>query len=188
MAAPAAHAQTFDATNLREPADLGGKWLVHAGDDPACARPDFDDSLWTLFDPHTSITTLFPHIRPEVVWYRLRVKVDPAQTGLALKEFEIARAFEIYVNGERLIAAGQVSAFSPYTVNARVLRRIPNRLLATGSLVIALRVHISSVEWGTRTRASMPPTSPSGRQTPSTAKTGSRSLARMPWSGSANCS
>ncbi len=142
-----ARAQSFDASNLREPADLGAKWLVHAGDDPAYARPDFDDAQWTLFDPHTSITTLFPHTHPEIVWYRLHVKVDPAQTGLALKELELGRAFEIYVNGERLIASGQIAPYAPYTLNARVLRRIPDRLLASGSLVIALRVHISSIEW-----------------------------------------
>jgi phosphoserine phosphatase RsbU/P len=145
-----ARAQTFDATSLREPADLGAKWLVHAGDDPAYARTDFDDSQWTLFDPSTSITKLFPQTKPDVIWYRLRVKVDRSQTGLALKEFEIARAFEIYVNGEKLIASGRVSPFAPYTADARLSRRIPDRLLATGTLVIALRVHISSVEWTTQ--------------------------------------
>ena len=148
MAAPAAHAQTFDASKLREPADLDSKWLVHAGDEPAFATPNFDDSQWALLDPHTSIATLFPNTRPEIVWYRLHMKVDPAQSGLALKELRIASAFEIYVNGERLIASGQVSPFVPYTMNARVLERIPDRLLASGSVVIALRVHISNAEWG----------------------------------------
>lgn len=37
-------AQTFDATNLREPVQMGMTWLVHAGDDPAYAQPGFDDS------------------------------------------------------------------------------------------------------------------------------------------------
>ena len=59
----------------------------------------------------------------------------------------MARAFEIYVNGERLIASGQVSPYASYTLDARVMKRIPDRLLATGSLVIALRVYISRVEW-----------------------------------------
>src|ERR1700722_16114991 len=86
-------AQTFDATHLREPANLAMKWLVQAGDNPAYASPDFDDSHWTLFDPSGSIESLFPH-HPEVVWYRLRVKVDPLQTGLALSEMKLSRAFE----------------------------------------------------------------------------------------------
>ena len=142
-----AQAQTFDASNLRVPVDLGAKWLIHAGDDPAYARADFDDSQWTLFDPSTSITNLFPQNKPTVIWYRLHVKVDPAQTGLALKEYEIGRAFEIYVNGEKLIESGRVSPFGPYSEDARLVRRIPDRMLATGTLLIALRVHISSIDW-----------------------------------------
>jgi len=58
---PAARAQTFDATNLEEPVDLGATWLVHAGDDPAYADPKLDDLHWTPFDPHSSITTIFWH-------------------------------------------------------------------------------------------------------------------------------
>jgi hypothetical protein len=140
-------AQSFDATALHVPKDLDARWLVHGGDDLAYARPDFDDSKWTLFDPHNSLTGLFPSHHPEVVWYRLRVKVDPAQTGLALRELYLSRAFEIYVNGERLIASGQVAPYVPYTLSARLLKRIPDRLLAGGSLLIALRVHIAPSEW-----------------------------------------
>jgi hypothetical protein len=147
LAGPAAHGQTFDATHLREPVDLGVNWLVHAGDDPADARPDFDDSQWTLFDPSTSITKLFPGSKPDVIWYRLHVKVSPDQSGLALRELSLSRAFEIYVNGERLIASGQVAPFVPYTLDARLLKPIPGRLLAAGSVVIAMRVHVSQTEW-----------------------------------------
>jgi hypothetical protein len=149
LSVPGIHAQSavpFDASSLREPADLGMACLVHAGDDPAFARTDFDDAQWTRFDPHTSISRLFPS-RPGVVWYRLRVKVNPAQTGLALREYLLSSAFEVYVNGERLIASGQFAPFVPYTANARILRRIPDRLLATGSLLIAIRAHITKQEW-----------------------------------------
>ena len=137
----------FDATHLYQPVDLGSTWLVQGGDDPTYARPDFDDSHWITFNPNTSITTLFPDSHPEVVWYRQRIKVDPAQTGLALKEQSISRAFEVYVNGERLITSGQVSPYEPCTVGARVLRRIPDRLVASGTLVIAVRAHITGREW-----------------------------------------
>lgn len=139
--------QSFDATRLLKPASLGDvRWRVQAGDDPAFASPAFDDTQWPLFDPHKDIHGLYPH-QPPVVWYRLHVKVDPSQTGLALSETKVSRAFEIYVNGERLIASGQVMPYVPYTVDARILRRIPGRLLASGSIVIALRVRISSLEW-----------------------------------------
>jgi sigma-B regulation protein RsbU (phosphoserine phosphatase) len=169
-AAPVLVAQTFDATNLRKPADLDSPWLVNAADDPAYARPDFDDSQWTLFDPHKQLTSVLTQSRPEVVWYRLRVKVSPDQTGheqdrselilgrqrvkiaadqsgLALREQLISSAFEIYVNGERLIASGRMTPYVGYTANARILAPIPDRLLATGTLLIAMRVHLSKIDW-----------------------------------------
>lgn len=146
LGAGSAAAQTFDATHLREPAFLNAKWLVHSGDNSAYASSEFDDSHWQLFDPSGSIGSLFPQ-HPDVVWYRLHVKVDPTQTGLALSEIDISRAFEVYVNGEQLIASGKVEPFAPYTTSARLLARIPEGMLASGSLVIAMRVHISALEW-----------------------------------------
>ena len=46
------------------------------------------------------------------------------------------------------MASGQMAPYSPYTLSARLLARIPDRMLATGSLAIALRVYISPAEWG----------------------------------------
>jgi hypothetical protein len=137
----------FDATRLHVPADLNSTWLIHAGDDPAFANPQFDDAQWTPFDPQGSIIKLFPQGRPEVIWYRLRVQVDPAEKGLALREYEISRAFELYVNGERLLAEGTVAPYAPNTLAARDLTPIPERMVASGSLLIALRAHISQAEW-----------------------------------------
>lgn len=141
-----APAQSFDARDLRQPAKLDAKWLVQVGDDPVFAQPDFDDSHWTLFDPHTSISTLYPQ-KPPTIWYRLHLTVEPKQSGLALNESNISRAFEIYVNGERLIHSGQVTPFVPYTLAANMLALIPSRMLSSGSIVIAMRVHVAKGEW-----------------------------------------
>ena len=141
-------AQSFDASGLHVPSELSSNWLIQAGDDLTYARPDFDDSHWTLFDPHTSLDKIWGKTRPSIVWYRLHVKVDPTESGLALNEWGISRAFEIYVNGELLMVSGRVAPFMPYTSDARVLRRIPDRMLHTGSIVIAMRVHIAPSEWG----------------------------------------
>jgi sigma-B regulation protein RsbU (phosphoserine phosphatase) len=54
----------------------------------------------------------------------------------------LARAFEVYVNGERLMTSGQFAPFRPYTYNSQILARIPDRMVATGLLVVALRVGI----------------------------------------------
>jgi hypothetical protein len=105
----------FDATNLRQPTDLAATWLVHAGDDPAYARSDFDDSQWLPFNSTKSLKDLFPHSHPEIVWCRLRVKVAPDQTGLALREWFVSSAFEIYTNGALLIQSGKVKPFVRYT-------------------------------------------------------------------------
>ena len=152
MAASVASAQvqigTFDCTHLHEATRLGTTWLVHPGDDPAYSRPDFDDRDWLNFNPNTDIKLLLTGDRPEVVWYRLHVKVSPSDTGLALLEHQISSAFEVYVNNEKLMEGGHVAPYEPYTFAARKLKRIPDSMIATGSLVIALRVHISRTEWG----------------------------------------
>src|SRR5580692_755681 len=88
---------TLDATHLQQPVDLAGMWLIHAGDDPAYARPDFDDSSWIVFNPATPIKPLFPGSRPEIIWYRVRVRVDPEQSGLGLREQMISHAYEVYL-------------------------------------------------------------------------------------------
>ncbi len=141
-------AQTFDATNLRQPTDLNGVWFVHAGDDPAFAAPAFDDSHWTPFDVGKSIKLVFPKSRPPVLWYRLHLKVSPNQPDLALLEHQIGSAFEVYENGKLLFRVGSVQPFVPHTYGARLLAAIPTEDIDTGSLIMAVRVYITPYEWG----------------------------------------
>ena len=137
----------FDATTLRQPQDLAATWLVQPGDNPAYADPGYDDSHWMRFDPHTDLRNLLPNDRPDVVWYRLHVKVDANQTGLALEEFGLARAYQIFVNGHLMMQAGRIQPFRAYSIGAHLVERIPDAQIATGSLVIALRVHVARAEW-----------------------------------------
>ena len=90
-------------------------WLLKAGDDAAYAQPNFDDSKWTVVDPNETLLRTFQK-RPEIVWYRLHVKVAPNETGLALGEFYLDSAFEIYINGEKFMTTGTVSPFKPSTL------------------------------------------------------------------------
>jgi len=147
MPARPARAQTFDATTLREPTDLGMTWLVKAGDDPAYARTNYDDSHWMVVDPSKSLKTYFRNSHPSVVWYRLHVKVAPNQTGLGLEEWNLTSAFEIYVDGQRLLHSGSIDPVVPYTLGARLLARIPDAAIQTGSFVIAMRVFNSQGDW-----------------------------------------
>jgi hypothetical protein len=137
----------MDATRLERPLDLSGTWLVHAGDNLAYADPHFDDSAWTRFDPYASLPAVIPEPYPDVVWYRTRVRVDPAERGIALREQAISEAFEVYVNGEKLLESGQVAPFHHATVGALRLAPIPDSQMATGMLLVAIRAHISQREW-----------------------------------------
>ena len=151
-----ANSAAFDAKRLSVPRDLNDGWLVKPGDAPSYADPNLHDSNWTAFNPQTSLASALHGAHPPIVWYRLHLQIDPTQTGIALREETLARAFEIFVNGERLITTGQVSPFRPYTYNSAILARIPDRMIATGHLVIALRVGISAQDW----RAGLPGLSP----------------------------
>jgi sigma-B regulation protein RsbU (phosphoserine phosphatase) len=138
----------LDITHLHGPRFLDSPWLVQAGDDPAWAVPSFDDSHWIRFDPYSPIDALYGKQRPSVIWYRLHLNVDPAQNDLALSEYQIARAFEIYANGQRVLVSGQVQPYKAGTLPARLLIPISQTSRQSGSLVLAMRVHISTGEWG----------------------------------------
>ena len=138
---------TFDAKRLDVPRDLNDDWLVHPGDDPSYAEPILDDSRWTAINLQTPLPTVLHGARPQIVWYRLHVQVDPGQTSIALREETLARAFEVYVNGERLMTSGQFEPFRPYTYNSQILVRIPDRTIATGHFVVAVRAGISGQDW-----------------------------------------
>lgn len=140
-------AGTFDASALRQPTDLGVVWLVKAGDDPSWASAEYDDSQWTRIDTTQSLKQFFPTEHPTVIWYRLHVKTAPNQAGLSLEEFNLSSAFEIYVNGQKLFVNGSVSPYRPYGFQAHIVKRIPDAMIATGSVVIAMRMYVSSEEW-----------------------------------------
>jgi phosphoserine phosphatase RsbU/P len=141
----------FDATNLHEPTALSATWLIHAGDDPdgreGWAQPDFDDSSWTPCDPSKSLHNYFPNGNPGIVWYRLHLKVAQTQTGLALEEWLISSAVVGFTNGVQIFQVGRVAPFIPYTSGEQLITPIPPDQMATGSVVIALRVHTSNPDW-----------------------------------------
>ncbi len=78
------------------------------------------------------------------------MKVASNQTGMALAENSISSAFEIYANGQLVIQSGCVKPYKRYTNSANLVAPISDRQMASGSLVIALRVYISAAEWKDR--------------------------------------
>jgi hypothetical protein len=147
LAARTASAQVVDATDLHHPVEIGSIGVVQAGDNPAYAQPDFDDSKWLPVNAKDPLSEYFPHNQPPIVWRRLRVKVSPQQTDLALQANSISRAFELYVNGQKLMESGQVEPFVPYTRDAALTVRIPESQLRSGLLVIAIRARAPRRWW-----------------------------------------
>jgi sigma-B regulation protein RsbU (phosphoserine phosphatase) len=143
----ASQAQPFDATNLRAPAELGATGVFIGGDDPAFARADYDDSKWLSAKDKRPIHEIIPNSQPQVVWQRIHVKVSPNQTGLGIEAWDVGGVFELYVNGQKLLEAGHFTAWGAYTKLARLVARIPDGQIATGNLVIAIRVRAPAYWW-----------------------------------------
>jgi phosphoserine phosphatase RsbU/P len=141
-------APLVDARDLHEPTSFAEGWVVQTGDDPRWADPNYDDSHWPRVNTKTeSLHTLFPGERPSVVWYRIHISVAPHDTGLAVEEYFLAPACEIYSNGVKILQTGSVSPFSANDVRARLLAPVPRSQIAGGNIVIAVRLHLSSTEW-----------------------------------------
>ncbi|MFN8357952.1 MAG: 7TM diverse intracellular signaling domain-containing protein [Spirosomataceae bacterium] len=89
---------------------LNKGWKFQAGDNPAWAKPDFDDSQWESIDPTKEITDL-PQMRTtEVGYLRLNFAINSSLVSKALA-FEIDQtvASEIYLNNVLIHRLGIVS-------------------------------------------------------------------------------
>jgi hypothetical protein len=128
--------------------EIGTIGLIQAGDNPAYAQPDFDDSKWLPVDAKTRLSEYFPHSQSPIIWRRIHIQVAPTDKGLAIQAYFISRAFEVYVNGQKLIQSGAVEPYVSYTRNARLIVPIPEAQLRTGSLVIAIRARAPRTWWG----------------------------------------
>jgi two-component system NtrC family sensor kinase len=78
-------------------------WRYHAGDDPAWARPDFDDSSWDTLNPARPRRELPPGLNAGISWLRLRLRLSDSlrQRALILQLRRLGTA-DIYLNGRLL--------------------------------------------------------------------------------------
>ncbi|GAA4405512.1 hypothetical protein GCM10023187_23940 [Nibrella viscosa] len=85
-------------------------WTFRAGDNPAWAKPDHDDSRWTPVAPAADLAAL-PLLRTaEMGWFRLRFRLAPdlANGPVTLLLSQIG-ASEVYLNGRLIHKEGVVS-------------------------------------------------------------------------------
>ncbi|MGD0442748.1 MAG: SpoIIE family protein phosphatase [Edaphobacter sp.] len=132
--------------------ELAGPWKFHAGDDPAWAQPDFDDSGWEDMDltPGSSGLALGWTKRGHAgysgyAWYRLKVNVQGANRSLALKmPDDFDDAYQVFVNGSRIGEFGKfngphVTAYSSLPTAFRLPKGVRD-----GMLTIAIRMWMDS--------------------------------------------
>ena len=73
---------------------LSHGWRFHRGDNPAYARPDFNDSSW-----QTVTVNSFRNGQAGASWYRLKVEIPSGNDPLALNVIGLKGAYQVYVNG-----------------------------------------------------------------------------------------
>ena len=149
------------SVNLGESAvNLYGPWRFHVGDNPAWAAVGFDDSHWEAVDLHSADGadpdlgtsgfvpgwTALGH--PDYVgfaWYRLRVNVEGARTGISVKMPDsFDDAYQVFVNGQMI---GQFGRFgergvTAYTALPEGFHFPPN--VRSGPMEIAIRIWMDS--------------------------------------------
>lgn len=118
--------------------ELTHGWRVRRGDDPAYARPDFNDSAWktvTLPGPQA--------LEPGVYWYRMRVQVPPHHGPLAASVFGLQGTYQIQING----APVPGTRLLPALRDRRTTRVIPLPAVGT-SFELAIRLVVPAMTTG----------------------------------------
>ena len=117
--------------------DVGGAWHRSVDDRPAYATESFDDSVWAT----TSIPAAIgppAAIDAPVIWYRRSIDAPPPGS-LAIGVGVMPSAYEVYIDGERVGANGEVDG----RVEGKLAPRsfpFPPHALDDGHAVVALRV------------------------------------------------
>ncbi|ALW85239.1 hypothetical protein AUC43_09105 [Hymenobacter sedentarius] len=117
-------------------------WRYHPGDNPAWARPEFDDSAWDTLNPTRPRRELPPRLGSGIGWLRLRFRFSDS---LRRRELQLVTsqlgAVEIYLNGQLLRRRGTLST-NPALVRAAGNTHTPVALPGSGltEQVLALRL------------------------------------------------
>jgi len=156
--ASAAHAQhtmhyleldphQVDGQSLGQPVDLGARWLAHQGDDPAWAQPGFDDSQWQIVKFQVPLA-MQGMKGVDAVWYRLHVRIPPSARHLSLMLTRMGGSVEIYANGARIGGWRPMTPGGDRFLIQSWTGAIPDAVLGSGDLTIAIRARIGNVTHG----------------------------------------
>ena len=158
---PGAAADPLQLTLGDSALDLFGPWRFHVGDDPGWAAPGFDDTAWGEVDLHSPDGVADPDLGTSgyvpgwtaqgyprysgYAWYRLRVNIQGARTGISLKmPGQFDDAYQVFANGQQI---GEFGHFGQHGVTTFSALPRGFKLPATqqgGPMVIAIRMWMES--------------------------------------------
>ncbi|RMH22471.1 MAG: response regulator [Acidobacteria bacterium] len=146
LVATAGGAVPLELDSLEQPVSIAGAWRFHPGDDPAWARPDFDDEDWAEIEvPVPWGRQGYPDVG--MAWYRRTVRLRLSDEALddlrlAVSLGAVASSYELYAGGRLLGGAGALPPRPRLAYDQQRILPIPRRALAAdGRLVLALRVY-----------------------------------------------
>ena len=135
----------FNAFWLGERVDLGPDWLFSPDDNPAYASPTYDDSGWRIISTNRPLTDYGIHDIP-YAWYRIHVHVDRRWNNQAIEVQYTKGSYELYVNGVRIGANGNMVGMLESSQDYLTAYNIPDSMIApNGDLVIAIRFAINKM-------------------------------------------
>ncbi len=137
-AASGLHAQTFNLQTGREPvASLDGLWHFHAGDDPAWADPNFDDSQWPLLRSNEDWGKQGYENYGGFAWYRFTVALPEGSRNWSIYLGPMETGYQIFVDGGLAGSFGPILNSQNYAASSRVFAISP--AIGPRTLHIAIR-------------------------------------------------
>jgi hypothetical protein len=140
---PALDPHNVEAVNVAHPIDLTANWLVHPGDDPSFASPTLDDSHWLVIDVYRSLPS-YGIDHPDFIWYRTHLHISPNSHNMAIDLRYFLGSEQVFVNG---VLTGPSREFPPGglgSVEYNLQSSIPDALIASGDVTIAIRAELKS--------------------------------------------
>jgi sigma-B regulation protein RsbU (phosphoserine phosphatase) len=140
---PAVNPRDVEAVNVAHPIDLTANWLVHPGDDPTFASPTLDDSHWLVIDVYRPLPS-YGIQHPDFIWYRTHLHIAPNSQNMVLELRNFIGSEQMFVNG---VLTGPSRDFPPgglATGNYDLQSPIPDALIASGDVTIAIRAELKS--------------------------------------------
>ncbi|MFN8357955.1 MAG: sensor histidine kinase [Spirosomataceae bacterium] len=122
---------------------LNKGWKFHAGDNPAWAKPDFDDSQWESIDPTKDFHEMPNFKTGEVGWLRVKLAFDTSSIN---KNIELVInqyiASEVYYNGILKFKFGKIGTTAENSIAFRTYYKPNTYLITHPYLVICVRYRI----------------------------------------------